>query len=64
MLPLDVKLLHYYVNKLYRVKKDHTSVGKNWYHKFYERNSSVKILRARLMKKARFINKDLDDYIK
>jgi hypothetical protein len=64
MLPLNVKLFHYYANKLYRAKGDYTPVRKNWHHKFYERNSSVKILRARPMEKARFINEDLDDYIK
>jgi hypothetical protein len=46
MLPLDVELLHYYANELCRAKGDHTPVGKNWYHKFYERNPSVKTLRA------------------
>ena len=59
MLSLDVKLLHYYANELCRAKGDHTPVGKNWHHKFYERNPSVKTLRARPMEKARLINEDL-----
>ena len=64
MLPLDVEFLYYYVNKLYRAKEDHTFIRKNWYYKFYERNPSVKILKTRLMEKARLINKNSDDYIK
>jgi hypothetical protein len=64
MLPLDVELLHYYVNELCRAKGDHTLVGKNWHHKFYERHSSIKTLRARPIEKARLINKDPDNYIK
>ncbi len=47
-----------------RAKGDYTLVRKNWYHKFYERNPSVKILRARPMEKTHFINKNPDDYIK
>jgi len=64
MLPLDIKLLYYYANKLCRAKGDYTPVKKNWHHKFYERNPSVKILKARLMEKARLINEDPNDYIK
>jgi hypothetical protein len=64
MLPLDVELLYYYVNELCRAKGDYTFVGKNWYHKFYERHPVVKTLRARPMEKARLINEDPDDYIK
>jgi iron-sulfur cluster repair protein YtfE (RIC family) len=63
MLPLNVELLYYYANKLCRAKGDHTPVGKNWHHKFYERNPNVKTLRARPMEKARLINEDPDDYI-
>jgi hypothetical protein len=64
MLPLDVELLYYYANELCRAKGDYTPVGKNWHYKFYERNSSVKTLRARPMEKARLINEDPDNYIK
>jgi hypothetical protein len=64
MLSLNIELLHYYANELCRAKGDHTSVGKNWHHKFYERYSHVKTLRARPMEKARLVNEDPDDYIK
>jgi len=64
MLPLNIKLLHYYANKLCRVKGDNKLIRKNWYLKFYKRNPSVKILKARLMEKDRLLNEDLDDYIK
>ena len=64
ILPLDVELLYYYVNELCRVKKDNELVEKNWYLKFYKRNSSVKILRIHLIKKDRLFNKNLDNYIK
>ncbi len=64
MLPLDVELLYYYANELCRAKGDNKLGGKNWYLKFYKRNPSVKILRARPIEKDRFFNEDPDDYIK
>ncbi len=64
MLFLDIELLYYYANKLCRAKGDNKLGGKNWYLKFYKRNSSIKILRVRLIKKDRFFNEDFDDYIK
>ncbi len=64
MLSLDIELLYYYANELCRAKENYTFVEKNWHHKFYERNPSVKILKTRPMEKARLINEDPDDYIK
>jgi hypothetical protein len=64
ILPVDVKLLHFYANELLRARGDDKSVRKNWHYKFYERHSSVKTIRARPMKKDRFINEDANDYIK
>ncbi len=64
ILSLNVKLLYYYANELCRAKEDNELVEKNWYLKFYKRNPSVKILKARLIEKDRLLNKDPDDYIK
>jgi hypothetical protein len=64
MLPVNVKLLHSYANKLLRAREDDKSIGKNWHHKFYERYPSIKTIRARPMEKDRLINENANDYIK
>ena len=63
MLPVDVELLHYYANELLRERGENL-IRKNWHFAFYERNFSVKIIKARPMEKDRVINKDSDNYIK
>ena len=51
ILPVNVELFHSYANELLRARGDDESVKKNWHYKFYERHSSVKIMRARPMEK-------------
>jgi hypothetical protein len=63
----DVKLLHYYANKLLQARvgplPNNKKIEANWHIRFYQRYPDVKDIRARLFNKNRFINENPDEYI-
>ena len=57
-------LLRDLANELCRAKEDDKDIKINWYLGFYERYTSIESIYARLIKKTRTANKDIDSYIK